>query len=197
MDERDSEDRRLVTRLLRGDERAFDNFVEAYYPRLYRFVFVRLESDAAASHDVVQSVFQKVAGSLESYRGEAALFTWLCAFCRHEIAAHWRRRARLVPEVELREDSPEVRAALESLAAAQQTDSLERRELGRLVRSVLDRLPVRYGSALQWKYIEEVPVQQIAERLELTPKAAESLLTRARAAFRESFTEIAGRRVSS
>ena len=41
---------------------------------------------------------------------------------------------------------------------------------------------------LQWKYLDGLPVKEIARRLELAPKAAESLLTRARLAFRKSFS---------
>jgi DNA-directed RNA polymerase specialized sigma24 family protein len=53
-------------------------------------------------------------------------------------------------------------------------------------------LPDRYGDALKWKYLEELPVEQIAGRLGVGHKAAESLLTRARAAFRDSFSRVAG-----
>ena len=53
--------------------------------------------------------------------------------------------------------------------------------LAAFVQRVLDQLPSHYADALEWKYIDEVPVQEIASRLGLGPKAAESLLTRARA----------------
>ena len=54
----------------------------------------------------------------------------------------------------------------------------------------LDQLPQHYGNALEWKYLEGLPVKEIASRLKLSPKAAESLLTRAREAFRECFTSL-------
>ena len=110
-----SEDRKLVRRLMRGDERAFDAFVDEYYPRLYRFAYTRVGRDEATAEDVVQSTFTNVITKIGSYRGEAALFTWLCTFCRYEIAAVWRRRGRRGSEVELLEDSPDARAALETL----------------------------------------------------------------------------------
>jgi RNA polymerase sigma factor (sigma-70 family) len=58
------------------------------------------------------------------------------------------------------------------------------------VHAVLDRLPPRYGRALEWKYLEELSVKEIARRLEVGPKAAESLLTRARLAFRDAMASI-------
>lgn len=108
------EDRELVDRLVKGDESSFDSFVDEYYPRLYRFAFSRLDSDQDATQDVVQTTFSKVVPKLDRYRAEAALFTWMCTFCRYEIAAYWRKRGRSKPEVELVEESPELRSALES-----------------------------------------------------------------------------------
>jgi RNA polymerase sigma-70 factor (ECF subfamily) len=55
----------------------------------------------------------------------------------------------------------------------------------------MDALPTRYGEVLEWKYIDGMPVAEIARRLEIGPKAAESLLTRARVAFRTAILEMA------
>jgi RNA polymerase sigma-70 factor (ECF subfamily) len=185
-------DRDLVTRVLKGDERAFDSLVDEYYARLYRFAYTRVGSDAEAAQDVVQGTFEKVIQKLDYYRAEAPLFSWLCTFCRYEIAAHWKRLGRSAPEVELVEEAPEVRAALESLAALDDAPdaAFERRELGRLVRMTLDYLPVRYGNVLDLKYIHGLSVRDVAARLEMTPKAVESLLTRARQAFPDGFAAV-------
>lgn len=188
------DDRKLVARLVRGEEAAFEAFVDEYYPRLYRFAFPRVGRDPEAAQDVVQNTFANVIRKVGDYRAEAALFTWLCTFCRFEIAAHWRRRGKQASEVELIEDAPCARAALESLGTFSQgtASRFEREELARMVWAVLDHLPVRYGNALQWKYIQGHSVREIASRLGTSPKAAESLLTRARQAFRDGFAAVAG-----
>ncbi len=51
----------------------------------------------------------------------------------------------------------------------------------------LDGLPEHYARALEWKYVERLPVAEIAARSGLHLKATESLLTRARQAFRASY----------
>jgi len=188
------EDRKLVDRLVRGDEQAFDFFVDEYYPRLYRFAFSRLGRDADLAQDIVQSTFSKVIRKIGNYRGEAALFTWLCTFCRYEIAAYLRQQGRRASEVELVEDAPQARAALETLGALSEgtVARFEREELARMVWAVLDHLPVRYGNTLQWKYIQGLSVREIASRLGASPKAAESVLARARQAFRDGFAAVAG-----
>lgn len=190
----ENHDRALVRQMLAGQEAAFDAFVDEYYPRLYRFALTRVGNDTDSAQDVVQATFEKVMPKLAAYRGEAALFTWLCSFCRFEIAAHWRKTYKREPEVELVEDSAHVRAALESLAQLEDgpAQRLERLELARLVRVALDHLPIHYGNALEMKYLEGIPVRQIAARMEITPKAAESLLTRARGAFKDGFSELLG-----
>lgn len=183
----------LADRVLAGHESAVVAFVDAYFPGLYRFALARMDNDADEAEDVVQTTLCAALSKLHTYRGEASLFTWLCTFCRHEISAHFRRMKRWPQTVDLAEDSPEVRAALESLWAVADEGpegAAERKEISRLVQLTLDQLPGRYGEALAWKYIEGIPVNVIADRLGSSPKAAESLLTRARQAFRDGFSSL-------
>jgi RNA polymerase sigma-70 factor (ECF subfamily) len=136
----------------------------------------------------------KALTKITTYRGEAAMFTWLCTFCRHEIAA-WFARGGHASAVALVEDRPDARGAFESLARIDEGDpdaALRRREVSRLVQATLDHLPARYADVLEWKYILGLSVDEIAGRLGLSGKAAESLLTRARQAFRDGFSTVAG-----
>jgi len=188
-------DRQLVERMLAGDERAFSAFFEDYFPRLYRFALPRVGGNPDAAKDVVQSTLIKAMRKLADYRGEAALFTWVCQICRHQIADHVRSERRYSNKVVLLEDSEEVRAALESLEAPPADDPLrrcDRAELHGLIHAVLDRLPGRYGDALEWKYIEGDSVEEIGERLGIGHTAAQSLLARARVAFRDGLEAVFG-----
>lgn len=187
------DDRDLVRRLLKGDEGAFETFFDVYFPRLYRFAIARLGGNEQAAEEIVQATLCQVVRKLHTFRGEAALFTWLCTFCRRELGAHYRRAHREPESILLVEEEPEVRAALESLTSALDRDPeerLRRSELARLVQVALDHLPPRYGDALEWKYIHGLSVKEIAPLLDVSPKAAESLLTRARSAFRDGFTAL-------
>ena len=79
-------DRALVARMGAGDQRAFDEFFHSSAPRLAAFAARRSGLDAASVEDVVQNTLVKAVRNLASYRGEAALFTWLTEICRHELA---------------------------------------------------------------------------------------------------------------
>lgn len=190
-----NQDRDLVQRMLAGDDRAFSEFFDTYFPRMYRFTLPRVNRHEDTAKDVVQAALVKAVRKLGDYRGEAALFTWLCQICRREIADHVRARRRYDEKVVLIEDSAEVRAALESIEAPAGDDPLRRcdsAELKRLVHAVLDRLPGRYGEALEWKYVEGRSVEEIGDLLGIGRTAAQSLLARARVAFREGLEAVFG-----
>jgi len=179
----------LARRLIAGDEAAFEQFADRQIPALHRFAGRRLDGDRELTRDIVQSTLCKAITKLASFRGEAALSTWLCACCRNEIAAHFRRYPRSRREIDL-ELVEQVEAG--ELAAVQPEGAegaLLRREVGTAVHRALDALPVHYSRALEWKYIDCLSVQEIARRLDLGLKAAESVLTRARLAFRGEYTD--------
>jgi RNA polymerase sigma-70 factor (ECF subfamily) len=186
------DDTRLVRRLVDGEEAAFEEFFEAMYPALYRFALARLDGQREAAEDVAQTTLFRAIGKLKTYRGEASLLTWLCTFCRHEIFAYVKAHRHIGNVVPI-DDAPEIRAALESLHATETTDphlALDRQQQASVIQRVLDQLPPHYGSVLEWKYIDELPVQEIAERLGIRLRAAESLLARARRAFRDALLTV-------
>ena len=184
------DDRALVEKLLARDERAFAEFFDTYAPRLFRFA-MRRAGDEDLAEEITQTTLIAAVGKLKTWRGEASLFTWLCTIARRQLADHWRKTSRQ-PELRPLDDDPDVRAALESLVAGSDGPDaadkvLEGRRLAERVQITLDYLPDRYGDVLEWKYLQGLSVNEIAERLASTPKAVESMLTRARQAFREGF----------
>jgi RNA polymerase sigma-70 factor (ECF subfamily) len=186
-------DRALARRILGGDEAAFQDLFDRFFPRLYRFALARVPRDPEAARDIVQQTFCQAIERLDTYRGEAALYTWFCQICRNAVADHYRRNSRGASRVVLLEDQPDARAILESIAGPEADEpetGAMRAQVHRLVEATLDALPGRYGEALEWKYIDGLSVREIAERLSLGEKAAESLLTRARESFREAIAGI-------
>lgn len=185
------DERALVRRLLAGDEAAFERFSEEYLPPLYRFAQRRL-GDRELTREIVQSTLCKAIAALATFRGEAGLGTWLGACCRNEIAGHFRARGRAPAEVELSDEVISAQESLHTPTAAGPEQALLRRERTDWVHAALDALPPRYGQALEWKYLACLPVDEIARRLAIGPKAAESVLSRARVAFRAEYQRLAG-----
>lgn len=189
------EDKRLAKRLLAGDERAFNCFFEENFARLYRFAVARLSDDPEGARDVVQTTLSRAVRKLHTYRAEAAMFTWLCAICRHEISDWRTRQGRYREHVVLVEDHPEIQAAIDSFQAPRQESpetQFLRVEALRLIQVALDRLPPRYGNVLEWKYIEGYSVKEIAGRLQIGTEATQSLLARAKRAFADIYGSLNG-----
>jgi RNA polymerase sigma-70 factor (ECF subfamily) len=190
-----SDDKQLIARMLEGEERAFSAFFDNYFPRLYRFALPRLSGDVDGAREVVQATLIKAIRNLASYRGEAALFTWICQICRRQIVDHLRSQRKHDRNVVLVDDSPEMRAIFESLEASEQSDpshSYGETETRQLIQGVLDRLPARYGDVLEWKYIEGRTVEEIGALLGIGPIAAQSILARARTSFRQALETVFG-----
>ena len=180
-------DRRLVKAILRGDERAFRGFVDDYFPKLYRYAKHRLPSEADVE-EVVQTVLTQAARRLETYRGEATLLTWLIQICRHEISRQLgiigKQRDIMLPF--LNDDL--LRSVVESISADpldNPEQQARRSELINLVQFALDQLPQHYAEVLELKYVEGFNSQEIAARMQTSDQATQSLLARARRAFRE------------
>lgn len=182
-----TEERAMVSGMLAGDDSAFERFADAYIPALHRFASYRLDNDRELTREIVQSTLVKAIAKLSSFRGEASLLTWLRACCKTEIAAHFRRGKSRPQEVEWRDEQAAEATPLNRTPQDGPERSVLRGETAVLVHAALDLLPPHYGRILEWKYLDSLPVKEIADRMKLKPKAAESLLTRARNSFREIY----------
>lgn len=188
------DDRETVRRLLRGDEAAFRELFDSYFPKLYRYALARLDGQHDEAVDMVQETFCKAFERLGSFRGEGSLYGWMYRILRNSILDLYRRRGRELPKVTLLEDQGAIRQILDTLAASEleEPETIAfRSDVVRLIQATMDRLPGHYGDVLEWKYVDGLSVKAIAERLDIGPKAAESLLTRARAAFRRAMEAVA------
>ncbi|EAQ97030.1 RNA polymerase sigma factor [Congregibacter litoralis] len=184
-------DRKLVKDILEGDEKALRVFFDTYLPRLYRYARHRLANPSDID-DVVQAALSQAVRRLETWRGESTLLTWLITICRHEISKELKEVAlsrdlmqpflsdellrSTVEMIELEEDE-----ATEQMAA--------RAEVAQLIRFTLDQLPENYAVALEMKYIFGGSSMEIARKLSLSDSATQSLLARARRAFKELYSE--------
>lgn len=183
------EDSAIVDRLLDGDETAFKTVFDSYFPRLYRFALLRVGGNADDAVDVVQLTFCKAFERLRSWRGEASLYGWMLQICRNTLIDRARRIGARPAQVSLAEHDDILEAIVTALRTPEHEEPearAARDEILQIIQAVLDHLPSHYGDVLEWKYVEGDSVLEIAARLKLAPKAAESLLTRARKAFREA-----------
>lgn len=178
-------DSELVQRLRAQDPEAVRELTDRYLPSIWRFVYYRVNGDSHLAEDIVsESVLALVRAVAEEAEIDNPI-GWLRAVASHKVLDHFRAVARvqhLIGQVALTAE------LVQPEEAVGQQELVERRAE---VRQALDGLPDQHRMALEWKYIERLSVRQIAARLEVTEKAAESILFRARRTFREKLLRTA------
>ena len=182
------------------EQRAFGAFFNAHFAPLYRFAKSRLGGEDDFAREVAVASLLKAMRKLASFRGESGLFSWLCSICLREIIDRHRALSRYRECIVLIDDHPDLNATIDGLEDEVNTDpyvTCSRAEIGTRVREVLGELPAHYANALQWKYISGHSVDEIAARLGLGHIAVQSLLARAREAFRDGIRQSCGSREAS
>ena len=181
----------LIRRMLAGEERAFDAFFESHFPRLYRFALPRVNGDVEAAREVVQSTLGKAMRKLADYRGEAALFTWLCQICRNQLADARRKAARQPATKSLEEFGGEKPLAkvVQLTDFRDPLDECAADDNRGAVRRVINKLPPHYARILELRFGDELTVPEIGRVLGVSESAAESQLVRARQAFRDQWLQ--------
>jgi RNA polymerase sigma-70 factor (ECF subfamily) len=165
----------LLEAAARGRVDAVRELLDTAGPVVYGFVHARVGSDDVAQ-DLTQEVFLEAVRSAASFRGDAALTTWLCTIARRRLARHYeaeRRRAVVTSGLFVVGDE---------VAADEGADVDRRDEVARAMRV----LPVLQRQVLILKYLDERSVAEIAAELKRTPVQVQSLLQRARDGLRRA-----------
>ncbi len=183
-------ERELVVRMRAGDQQAFDTFFNANATRLAAFAARRCALDAAALEDVVQQTLINAMRNLASFRGDSTLFTWLCQICRN-LLADIRRKADRQPKVESLDAIVVNRTAAVPVQLIDYRDPLDACDADSsrsAIRRTVNGLSPRYGRILELKYGDELSMGEIAQLMDLSEAAAQSLLARARRAFSDGWS---------
>ena len=179
----------LLAAVRKGEEAPLRRFYDDHFGEVYRYVLCRLDGNHTEAEEVTADVFFQAFRDAEGYDGRRSPAGWLRGIARHRVIDFYRREGRR-PVVELafsRFDEEFSKRLFDLEAAELPADELAREELSKVVDMVLSELPGEYERVLRMHYVEERPVQELADALAITPKAAEARLYRARAAFRDAF----------
>ena len=151
-------------RLLRErDEVAWEQFIQEQSQRLYSYLYYNLPSEQDRE-DVLMETMAACVRALQTFDGKmATLSTFVYSIAQRKVADFWRKHknTRELPEVLPGRGMSDKKLILEEALA---------------------QLPENYRQALLMRYQVGLSVTEIADAMELTYKAAESLLSRARRA---------------
>jgi RNA polymerase sigma-70 factor (ECF subfamily) len=158
---------------------AFEALVVATSPAIYALA-LRLVGNEHDARDVVQETYLRAYRALDSFRGEAAVSTWLYRICANCASNHLRRRSRRPAEA--LGDLPD----LPDLQAGLGFDAVERADDERLaLAAALDQLPKALRAVIVLHDLYDLSHDAIAEELGISRAASKVRLHRARRRLRE------------
>ena len=170
----------LLAQCRAGDRAAVDQLVQEYQPQLFRLALSILDDGSqdgsADAQEVTQDALLAALSSLDSYRGEARLSTWLYSItvnlCRNHIRAHQRRER--------------VRNLFERLttpiddAPSQPEDVIIRKQTDFSLFSIVQSLNEKHRLPVILRYYHDCSVAEIAQILDIPEGTVHSRLNSAR-----------------
>ena len=169
---------RLTAALAAGDESAFREFHAAYFDRLLRYLIVVTRGDEQAARDALQETFTRVARHARRFDAEEKFWSWLTVLARSAAADGGRKRRsywRLLTSY--------AQSWMPSAQPETETDEADER-LQSLLLEGLNELRAEDRALIESKYLHGASVRELAAQTNLTEKAVESRLSRARPAKR-------------
>jgi RNA polymerase sigma-70 factor (ECF subfamily) len=146
-------------------------------PEVYGYLLHRC-GNVALAEDLSSEVFLAAARSVRDGSPVEVTVAWLIAVARNKLVDHWRRQA-------LQERGFHLLQASAEESGMEPFDQVEEG----LALATLRHLPAQHQAALTLRYVDGLPVSEVAAALGRTVHATESLLARARRAFRQLYLE--------
>jgi len=183
------EDAALLDGLRRGEERAVEELVDRYGAWIHR-VARRLLDDPRDTEEVTQDVLLTVVQKIHTFKGEAALSSWIYRIAVNAALGRLRaRRARaevsLDPFLPVFDDEGRLAGPVTDWSARLEDPALAA-DVRAAIERALARLPEEYRAIV----LLRLPNEEVARVLNLTVAAAKSRLHRARLALRQALAEL-------
>ena len=139
----------------------------------------QLRRHGAEEDDVLYRVFDRALGGLPRFRGESRISTWLYRITYREALRHLERRGRLRDREQPLEDAPEP-----PVAEPDPSELLERKEDAAVLRRAMASLDPRDREILALRYLEDLKLNEVADRLEIPLGTVKTRIHRALARLR-------------
>jgi len=172
-------DEELMLAAAGGDMEAFAELVRRHEKGALNVAF-RLLSDEHRAQDVVQEAFLRVLQTAPRYRPSAKFRTYLYRILTRICIDHYRRR-KAQPSEDLAQVAGDGERPSEIIMRQERADS---------VRAAIEALPVRQRTALVLQHYEGLSYEEIAQALDCSVRAVDSLLVRAKANLKEQLARM-------
>lgn len=182
------DERGLVERVLKGDERAKYDFYQAYKQKLYSFCVYTLGANDPEIEDILQEAFLAAFQKLSQFEFRSSLDTWLTQICLHKCYRRFRQRGRLLHQAE--EDLEGLMRSKALDAAAKAERDKEQKEKLVLVDKALEKMGDPCRRILEMRSREGVSYIEISRLLKIPMGTVMSRLARCTAALKEEVEKL-------
>jgi RNA polymerase sigma-70 factor (ECF subfamily) len=174
------EEYRQAEKLKQGDRRAFEGFYQETRKELFLYIVGKV-SVRADAQELTHDTYLSFLDSLPLFAGKCGLKTYLFSIARHEVADYFRKK--YAKKVILTVPFMDHLYTEKLYSNALLNDEIER---------IYARLSSDYVVILKLRFEDGMRVVEIASRLQLSFKATESRLLRARRAFQKAYLKLYG-----
>jgi RNA polymerase sigma-70 factor (ECF subfamily) len=171
----------LVNGIASGDPQAVTEFYKCYAPKLLRYLKKQLPAEEDAE-EILNDVFLDAVDSISLLKKDSNLQAWIFRIAHNKTVNYYRKKkikSILLSQIPYLE--------LVDAEVHQPEFILEKNKVRDRIEIAFKSLPELYRKILKLRYEDGLSVKKIAEILELTFKATESLLFRARQSFRLAY----------
>ncbi len=181
------DDHALVAQVLAGHREAFRHIMQRCNQRLFRVARSVVGEDAEAE-DVLQESYMRAYRKLDSFRGDAALLTWLTSIVLNEARGRLRKRHTMVglEQIDLAAQDSHVVAFPSRFGSEDPAVGAARAQIRHLLEQAIDELPPAFRTVYMMREVEECSVEETAAQLALKPETVKTRLFRARRQLRAS-----------
>jgi RNA polymerase sigma-70 factor, ECF subfamily len=177
-------DPELVERIRQGDSRAFEALMRRHNQALYRTARAILRDDAEAE-DAVQDAYIHAYRSLDAFRGEASVRTWLVRITANEALMRLRRNRRSAEVIPIDHEHGEalMREIPDTQDPGPERSAMDG-QMRRTIERCIDELPDLYRPVFVMRAVQEMTVEETAEALQMPEATVRTRFFRARALMR-------------
>jgi RNA polymerase sigma-70 factor (ECF subfamily) len=182
-------EKELVLAAKSGDRDAFNELISGYADRIYRLAF-KLSGNEEDASDIFQETFLKAVDNIDRFRGDSSFGTWLYSIAMNVMRTCFakRKRMQLKPIEDYLPDHTN-RTNSKLLDWGDPHELFANEQIREMIDTFLLEMPEENSTPFILRYLEEMPVKDIAEAMDLTVPAVKSRIVRARLALREHLTE--------
>jgi RNA polymerase sigma-70 factor, ECF subfamily len=170
----------LIEKIIQGDEQAVITFYQKFSPRILRYLNQHLPKEVAK--EVLNDIFFEAIDALATLQKQTNLQAWIYKIAHNKMADYYRKKKI---KSFLFSKMPYLELIAEEIH--QPEFQLEKNRIREKIEETLHATSKRYQQILKMRYEEELSVKAIALTLNLSHKATESLLYRARQQFMKAY----------